>query len=258
MGKYTMKDIIKVVFIFFAVSLFTGCAGNQEKSAATPDPVEPANRAFYNLNEGLDRHLIKPIAEGYVKITPEPIRTAITNFYGNLAYLNVILNSFLQGKFAQSFSDAGRFLINSTLGIGGLFDVATEAGLARHQEDFGQTLATWGVQRGTYFYIPVKGPQSARHLPDIATSLALNPITYLTGAVLFPITALNVINIRANLLDATRIRDEAAVDPYAFTREAYLQQRKYLIHDGNPPTEGYDDIFDEEFGEGDEDVLIIE
>ena len=114
------------------------------------------------------------------------------------------------------------------------------------------------MERGTYLYLPIKGPQSARHLPDIATSLALNPITYLTGAVLFPITALNVINIRANLLDATRIRDEAAVDPYAFTREAYLQQRKYLIHDGNPPTEGYDDIFDEEFGEGDEDVLIIE
>ena len=114
-----------------------------------------------------------------------------------------------------------------------------------------------GATRYLFLY-PRQGPQSARHLPDIATSLALNPITYLTGAVLFPITALNVINIRANLLDATRIRDEAAVDPYAFTREAYLQQRKYLIHDGNPPTEGYDDIFDEEFGEGDEDVLIIE
>ncbi len=230
------------------------------KSAATPDPIEPANRAFYNFNEGLDKHLIKPIAEGYVKITPEPIRSSITNFFDNLAYLNVILNSFLQGKFEQGFSDAGRFIMNSTLGLAGLFDVASPAGLERHNEDLGQTLATRGVGRGTYLYLPVQGPDTARNLPNIATKLLLNPLTYISGAILFPITALNVINIRANLLDATNIRDEAAVDPYSFTREAYLQQREYLIHDGNPPTEGYDDIFDEEAGFGDDEdsVLVIE
>ncbi len=255
-----MKNVATIVFLLFSVSLFTGCAGVQEKGASTPDPIEPANRAFYNFNEGLDKHLIKPIAETYANITPEPIRSSITNFFDNLAYLNVILNSFLQGKFGQGFSDTGRFLLNSTLGIAGMFDVATPAGLPRHKEDLGQTLATWGVGRGTYLYLPVKGPDTARNLPDIATSTLLNPITYLTGAVLFPITAINVINIRANLLDATNIRDEAAVDPYSFTREAYLQQREYLIHDGNPPTEGYDDIFDDEAGidHEAESVLIIE
>ena len=105
----------------------------------------------------------------------------------------------------------------------------------------------------------MRGPNTVRNLPDFATSLFLNPLFYVTGAVLFPVTALNVVNIRANLLDATNIRDEAAVDPYSFTREAYLQQREYLIHDGNPPTEGYDDIFDDE-GDlgGDDDVLVIE
>lgn len=254
-----MFRIVRDLAMILAIALLAGCASNPDKSGSSYDPIEPANRAFFSFNEGLDQHLIKPIAEGYVKVTPEPVRTAVTNFFNNLAYLNVILNSFLQGKLDQGFSDMGRFLVNSTLGIGGLYDMATDVGLNRHQEDFGQTLATWGVGRGAYLYLPVKGPNTARNLPDMATSLALNPITYLTGAVLFPITALNVINIRANLLDATAIRDEAAVDPYSFTREAYLQQREYLIYDGNPPTEGYDDIFDDEAGFGDdEDVLVID
>jgi phospholipid-binding lipoprotein MlaA len=260
MIKYAVKNITKTLVLLFVVGLFAGCAGTEQKSYASPDPIEPANRAFYSFNETLDKHLIKPIAETYANITPEPIRSSITNFFDNLAYLNVILNSFLQGKFDQGFSDAGRFLMNTTLGLAGLFDVATPAGMPRHNEDLGQTLATWGVGRGTYLYLPIQGPDTARNLPNIATKLALNPLTYISGAVLFPITALNVINIRANLLDATNIRDEAAVDPYSFTREAYLQQREYLIYDGNPPTEGYDDIFDEELGTGDDEdsVLIIE
>ena len=254
-----MNNIVRVLGLSLVIILSTGCASNQEKSAASPDPIEPANRAFFSFNEGLDKHLIKPIAEGYVSVTPAPVRSAVTNFFNNLAYLNVVLHSFLQGKFSQGFSDAGRFVMNSTLGIGGLFDVATDAGLERHQEDFGQTLATWGVDRGSYLYLPVRGPNTVRNLPDIATSLFTNPAFYISGAVLFPVTALNVINIRANLLDATAIRDEAAVDPYSFTREAYLQQREYLIHDGNPPTDGYDDIFDDEGGfEGEDDVLVIE
>ena len=260
MNKYAVKNLIKIVSLLLAISFFAGCAGSQQKSASSPDPIEPLNRVFYDFNEGLDKHLIKPIAKGYVKITPEPVRSSVTNFFDNLAYLNVILNSFLQGKFEQGFSDIGRFVMNTTLGIGGVFDVASNAGLERHNEDLGQTLAVWGVGRGTYLYLPIQGPDTARNLPNIATKLALNPLTYISGTVLFPITALNVINIRANLLDATNIRDEAAVDPYSFTREAYLQQREYLIHDGNPPTEGYDDIFDDEGGSGDyeDSVLIIE
>jgi len=155
MVNITMNKLMKIIVLGLAIALGAGCAGTQEKNVATPDPIEPANRAFYDFNEGLDRHLIKPIAEGYVNITPEPVRSAVTNFYGNLAYLNVILNSFLQGKFAQGFSDTGRFLLNSTLGIGGLFDVASDAGLERHQEDFGQTLAVWGAPRGAYLYLPI-------------------------------------------------------------------------------------------------------
>lgn len=229
------------------LAVLAGCAGAQTKSAASPDPLEPANRAFYSLNEGLDRALVKPIAEVYDKITPAPARTAITNFFDNLFYLNVILNSFLQGKLDQGFSDTGRFVLNSTLGLGGLFDVATGMGLPIHNEDFGQTLAKWGMDEGPYVYLPIKGPNSGRDLPDLVTSALLNPLTYISGGILLPIQALRVISLRANLLDETRIRDEAAVDPYSFTREAYLQRREYLIYDGAPPTEGYEDIFDEEW-----------
>lgn len=227
-------------------TILSGCATQTDKSAANPDPLEPANRVFYDVNEGLDRGLVKPVAEVYEKVTPEPARTAVTNFFDNLFYLNVIVNSFLQGKFGQGVSDTGRFVVNSTLGLGGLFDVATGMGLPIHNEDFGQTLAKWGFGQGPFVYLPIKGPNSARDLPDIATSMLLNPLTYISGGILIPIQALRIINLRANLLDETRIRDEAAVDPYSFTREAYLQRREYLIFDGNPPSEGYEDIFEEE------------
>jgi len=240
-----VRGPISTLAMMVLLAALSGCAGPQAKSDASNDPMEPANRAFYSLNEGLDRGLVKPIAEAYDKVTPRFARTAITNFFDNLLYLNVILNSFLQGKLDQGFSDAGRFVVNSTLGIGGLFDVATGMGMSMHNEDFGQTLAVWGVNAGPYVYLPIKGPNSGRDLPDLITSALLNPLTYISGGILLPIQALRIISLRANLLDETRIRDEAAVDPYSFTREAYLQRRQYLIYDGNPPTEGYEDIFED-------------
>ena len=246
------------VALLFCAMLAGGCASSPEKTGGgvDPDPLEPANRAFFTFNESLDKYLIKPVAKGYVQITPEPFRMLVTNFFDNLRYLNVILNSFLQGKFEQGFSDVGRFVVNSTIGLAGLVDVATDMNLPRHEEDFGQTLAVWGAGQGAYIYLPVRGPNSVRDVPDLATSAFLNPLTYVTGAILFPVTALGIINARANLLDETNIRDEAAVDVYSFTREAYIQRREYLIHDGNPPSTGYDDIFEEE--EEDEPALIIE
>lgn len=245
-----------VAALLVAAALLCGCAGTPARtdSGATPDPIEPANRLFFGFNETLDQMLIKPIAKGYVEITPNRVRTAVTNFFGNLTYLNTIVNSFLQGKFGQSFSDMGRFIVNSTFGVGGLFDVATGMGLKQHEEDFGQTLAIWGAGQGAYVYLPIRGPNTVRDLPDQVTSYFLNPLTYVSGTVLFPIVALSIINKRANLLDETNIRDEAAVDKYTFTREAYIQRREYLIYDGNPPSSGYEDIFNED---SDDSVLII-
>jgi len=241
----------------------SGCATTQgtETQNTTEqdvDPIEPANRIFYGINEVLDEMLVMPFAQVYSDITPDPMRESVSNFFSNLGYLNVILNSFLQGKTDQGWSDTSRFLINSTLGIGGLFDVATGMGFPRHEEDLGQTLAVWGSDQGAYLYLPIAGPQTVRDTPDIASSTLTNPLFYVTSTVLYPVAALGIIDKRAQLLEATRLRDEASIDPYIFTREAYLQRRNYLIHDGNPPLEGYDDIFNLEGGEESGDMLRVE
>ena len=254
MGNLKAVKLIAQLGLLVVISCMYGCATT---GTTTPDPFESANRSFYKIDDSLDRAILKPVAEKYADITPRPIRTGVTNFFDNLYYLNVILNTFLQGKMKQGASDTARFVFNSSLGIGGLFDVATEMGFPRHEEDLGQTLAVWGFSSGAYLYLPlIKGPSTVRDTPDLATSTLLNPLTYVSSIVLWPVTALNVINKRANLLDDTTIRDEAAVDPYSFTREAYIQRREYLIHDGNLPTEGYEDIFEDE-DSGDQPALII-
>ena len=242
--KYRGYQLVSIISVLLLL-LVSGCATTPPReNLVTPDSFEPMNRSFYKLNDALDRAILKPVAKSYAQITPRVIRTGVTNFFDNLSYLNVVLNTLLQGKFNEFFSDIARFLSNSTLGIGGLFDVATGMGFVAHEEDFGQTLAMWGFKSGSYLYIPiVKGPDTVRDLPDMATSTLLNPLTYVSSIILWPVTALKLINTRANLLEETNIRDEAALDPYSFTREAFLQRREYLIYDGAPPKEGYEDIF---------------
>jgi len=252
MNKLIQIKVLPIIFALLLVSLASGCASTQTRGAeANNDTLESVNRASFNLNEALDQYILKPIAEPYAKYTPEIYRSGITNFFDNLAYLNVVLNSFLQGKFLQGLSDVTRFVVNSTLGIGGLNDIATPMGLEKHYEDLGQTLATWGVGQGSYLYVPVMGPNTVRNAPDLVSSTLLHPLFYITGTILIPLAILGAINIRANLLDATDLRDEAAIEPYTFTREAYLQQRQNLIYDGNPPIEDYDDIFDFDNAEDD-------
>ncbi len=249
---YLKLTVVSVVFL-----LFTGCATTQiEGEVNNDDPIESTNRVFFNVNETLDKHLIRPAAEAYVSVTPTPVRTGITNFFSNLGYLNVILNDFLQGKFNQGITDSLRFLYNSTFGIAGFFDVSTGIGMPANDEDFGQTLAVWGVDKGSYLYLPLLGPNTVRDTTNVAPSILLNPLFYASSIILFPLNAVNAINTRANLLEASNIRDEAALDPYSFTREAFLQQREFLIYDGNPPVSGYDDIFDQDDDE--EGVLVIE
>ena len=247
---------LKLISLTLVLLVAAGCATtNTKDEVANNDPIEPTNRVFFNINESLDQNFIKPAAEAYVNMTPKPIRNAVTNFFDNLTYLNVVLNSFLQGKWDQGLQDSLRFLYNSTAGIGGLFDVSSKIDMPKHDEDFGQTLATWGVDQGSYLYLPFFGPNTVRNTADFVPSTLLNPLFYASGIVLLPVTALNAVNTRANLLEASNIRDEAALDPYTFTREAYLQQREFLIFDGNPPASQYDDFILETEDEG---VLIIE
>ncbi len=243
--------------MLIATVLLSGCATTKSPDGTVNnDPYEKTNRQVYNFNDSLDRNFMRPVARGYRHITPEPVRDVITNFFDNLRYLNVVLNSFLQGKLNIGFSDLLRFIINTTVGIGGLFDVATPMGLPVHEEDFGQTLAVWGVDQGAYLNIPLMGLNTARNVPNYGSSYVTNPITYIGGLSFLPLTVLSLINSRANLLDESEFVDEASIDPYTFTREAFLQRRKFLVHDGNPPSEDYDELFDVEAG--DESVLIIE
>ena len=243
-----------------AVALLAGCATTETiDGEINPDPYEDTNRSFYRFNDALDRHVMKPIAENYVNAVPDPVRGSVTNFFDNLEYLNVILHSFLQGKLGQGISDLTRFVVNSTFGIGGLFDVATDMGLEEHDEDFGQTMAAWGMDQGAYLYIPFLGPYTARNSPDPASAYFSNPLTYISTLYLLPVTFLNLVNDRANLLEASEFVNEASIDPYSFTREAYLQQRRYLVHDGNPPAEeSFDDIFYEGLEEDDDAKLVIQ
>ncbi len=255
MSRTRIDSLISLLAVLLAAALLTGCATTETiDGELNPDPYEQANRSFYQFNDALDRHIMTPIAKNYVKATPEPVRDSVTNFFDNLEYLNVILHSFLQGKLGQGVSDVTRFVVNSTIGIGGLFDVGTPLGLEQHNEDFGQTLATWGVGQGAYLYLPLLGPYTARNSPDVAGSYFSNPLTYISTIYLFPVMFLNLVNTRADLLDISV--EEIAIDPYAFIRETYLQQRRYLIHDGNPPSESYDDIFETGFEDGPK--LLIE
>jgi phospholipid-binding lipoprotein MlaA len=228
------------------IFLLSGCATTQQSEEG--DPLEQTNRGFYKFNDGLDRHIFKPVAEQYVKVTPEPLRTSVTNFFDNVSYINVIVNDLLQGKLDQFFMDVGRFVFNSTIGLGGLFDPATDVGLKTNDEDLGQTLGYWGAEEGAYLVLPLFGPDSLRDVPDRVSSAFLNPLFYMSAPVTWPLTVLNAINTRANYLEATRFVEQAALDPYTFTREAYRQRREYLIYDGNPPSTGFDEFIEGEEG----------
>ena len=237
------RAVISTVILLAALT--TGCATTSQVDGAN-DPLQPVNEVFYGINDTLDRAFMQPIAEAYVEFLPDGIRSGVTNFFDNLYYPGVVINDLLQGKFEQGFSDAGRFVVNSTLGIGGLFDPATSMGLERHEEDFGQTLGTWGAGEGAYLVLPLGGPNSVRDAPDLVLSTFTNVMYYVESSLLLPLGVVKAVDDRANLLSATRLRDKTALDPYVFTRTAYRQRRTHLIYDGNPPIEDYNGLEDYE------------
>ena len=225
----------KNVLLILSLTLLSACAtipGGTSKD----DPFESYNRAMFSFNDGLDEHIVKPIAEGYDAVVPSPVKTGVSNFFSNIGDIFVILNDLLQFKFSQAAQDTGRFLINSTFGLYGLFDVATPMGLTKNHEDFGQTLATWGVASGPYIVLPFYGPRTLRSTGGLIVETILAPINEIKNQDTFYATfALETIDARYNLLDESRIVDQAALDEYSFVRDAYLQHRKNLIYDGNPP-----------------------
>ena len=220
------------------IFLVTGCA----TSGNPKDPLEGFNRAMFALNDGLDQVVLKPVATGYENVLPVPVRTGVSNFFGNLGDLFVGANNLLQGKLADGFGDFGRVAVNTTIGLLGVFDVATELGIAKHNEDFGQTLGFWGVGDGPYVVLPVFGPRTARDTVGFVVDRAADPVTQMDhDPSRYAMTVLRIINQRAELLPADKMIDEAALDKYSYIRSAYLQRRRSLIYDGNPPRDRDDD-----------------
>jgi len=247
-----MKDSHKrLILPLICALLLAGCATTHpplqgEVETDPIDPYENLNRKSYDLTDILDRKILEPVANVYMDYVPLPMQRSVGNFYDNLGYPNVILNDFLQGKVRQGFGDTLRFVVNSTIGLAGLFDMASPMGLPQHDEDFGQTLGVWGVDATTYLFIPLLGPSSNRDISGIPVSVATNVLLwtgiYLVGApVTMPLGARDVIQKRARLSGPMQLRDEAALDPYLFVRDGYLQQRKHLIYDGDPPPESYEE-----------------
>ena len=227
-----------------------GCATVDPEYRDPRDPFESFNRAMYRFNDGLDRAIVKPLARGYAAITPEPVDRGITNFFSNLDDISSALNNFLQLKFNRAFSDVGRLLVNTTVGLLGFLDVASNMNLPKHDEDFGQTLGAWGMPSGPFIVLPIFGPSSGRDAVGVVVDWYTDPLTYLNdGTVAWGLKGLRLVDRRAGLLGASRVLEQAALDPYVFVRDAYLQKRRNDVFDGNPPPEEFFDEYPEEVPE---------
>ncbi len=207
--------------------LCAGCASGPQ--ASPDDPLEPLNRAVYQVNDKVDTYVAQPVAKGYKAVTPQPVRSAVTNFFANIGDVGNVVNNLLQGKAVDATESFMRVTINTVFGIGGLFDVATPAGLNRHSQDFGLTMGVWGLPSGPYLVLPFFGPSSVRDGVGLGANFLLDPTTYIDPVWRYSLFAVNVVDTRANLLGATDLLSLAALDKYAFTRDAYLQRRRYLI-----------------------------
>lgn len=212
--------------LIVATLLLCGCATGPARTAG--DPFEPMNRVIFSFNDKLDRYVAKPAATAYKKVTPTPVQTAVRNFFSNLGDIGNFANDLLQVHVTDATEDAVRFAFNTTFGIGGLIDWATPAGLPKHHQDFGLTLAHYRVPIGPYLVVPVFGPSSVRDVSSFAVDGLLNPLGAAPLATQLPVAAAHVVSSRADLLDASDLLSQAALDKYSFTRDVYLQRRRAL------------------------------
>jgi phospholipid-binding lipoprotein MlaA len=222
------------------VATMAGCATGPD--ANPKDPLEPFNRKMFAFNDALDTHVLKPVATGYTKVVPHPVRTGIHNFFGNFSDVWSTVNQLLQGKFDNTARMTMRVLTNTFMGLGGILDPATEFGLEKQPEDLGQTFGRWGVPPGPYLVLPLFGPS------DVRDAIALPADDYVSPALLVNgtgnkliVDAVGLVDARANLLGATDLINDIALDRYTFIRDAYITRRRSLVYDGNPPEEKSDD-----------------
>lgn len=216
------------------LALLAGCATGPGANPA--DPFEKFNRSVFRFNDGIDEAVLRPVATAYRDNLPLTVRTGVNNFFGNLGDVWNFANSVLQLRLQASAENFMRFNVNTVFGLGGLLDIASEAGIERHNEDFGQTLGRWGVPSGPYLVIPLLGPSTIRDAAVLPIDRYGDPLTYVdSGIVRGSLWVLRVIDARSNFLRASQLLDDAALDKYSFTRDAYLQRRLNDVYDGNPP-----------------------
>ncbi|CAH2901622.1 MAG: Outer-membrane-phospholipid-binding lipoprotein MlaA [uncultured Paraburkholderia sp.] len=221
----------RVAKLAVAAALLAGCTTVQTPTKG--DPLEGLNRTIFTVNDKLDQYALKPVAKGYVFITPQPIRDSVTNFFSNIGDVYIAANNLLQLKITDGVQDIMRIVINTIFGVGGLFDVATLAKLPKHDNDLGLTLGHYGVPAGPYLVLPLFGPSTVRDAVGSIGNYYVNPLSYVDPAGLsWALYGLNIVNTRANLLNASDVLEGAALDKYSFVRNAYLQRRQYLLSDG--------------------------
>ena len=230
-----MKGLARIALAASACGALGACVTLPPNSPRSPqDPWESWNRGVYKFNDKLDRAIAKPVAKGYVRVVPSPIRTGVSNFFANLATPTVMINDALQGKIKSAGNDLGRFLINTTIGIGGILDPATSAGLDHNHEDFGLTLGHWGVHAGPFVELPILGPSDCRDAPARVVDAYTNPRQYISNVyVRYGLWLPDIIDARAALLPLDDTIQHA-FDPYAFIRDAYLSRRAYQITGKSP------------------------
>lgn len=233
------------LWLLLALGL-AGCASREAViNQRVSDPLEPVNRAIYKFNDTADQYVLRPVAVGYTKAFPPPMRSGVHNFLTNLTYPVVIVNDLLQGKLKAGGQDTARFLINTIVGLGGIFDPATEIGLAEREEDFGQTLAHWGVKSGPFLMLPLLGPSTLRDTTGMLADTQVTPYVTDNRDVAWGYLIMWGIDRRSRLLDLDE-QVRQAYDPYLFVRDAYIQNRRYKIADGNLPPADEEDFSDED------------
>ncbi|SEB22285.1 MlaA family lipoprotein [Paraburkholderia sartisoli] len=222
----------RTLTLALTAATLTGCATVQ--TPTKEDPLEGLNRTIFTFNDKVDQYALKPVAQGYVYITPQPVRDSVTNFFSNIGDVYTAANNLLQLKITDGVEDIMRIVINTIFGVGGLFDVATLAKLPKHNQDLGLTMGHYGVPPGPYLVLPLFGPSTVRDAVGTVGNYYVNPLSYIhPDGLSWALYGLNIVSTRANLLGASDVLDNAALDKYSFVRNAYLQRRRYLISDGS-------------------------
>ena len=234
LGPDRGRRVLSRAALAVAVALLAGCAAAPSRD----DPFEPMNRALYQFHDTVDTAVVKPVAQAYIDVVPQPIRTGVSNVFNNIEDLISALNGLLQGKLDKFSDDLGRVVLNTAFGVGGIFDLASMVGIERGNEDFGQTFGAWGLPQGPYLFVPFFGPTTVRDGSGAIVRIMVGPVGYIGEVpVRNSLYGLGAIDLRAQALSAGAIVDTAALDRYLFIRNAYLQRRQYLLYDGKPPPE---------------------